>query len=275
MTVTQSFSLSLTYTSLRMYLPQAAPAAVSASSQNSPTAPAGDTVTLSPEATAQQNPEQTPASSQPEGSVSQTLPDAQAPAPPVDAPETPVPSPEAPSAPTSRAARRAEVLLNALDADQDGSVTKEEFIDGAMALLRQAGARHHHRHHRVDDEGGDRSHEGHEGHRVRGLERKLDRLFDRVDDSGDGSIDQAELTDALAKVTREPRPGTTETPDPSAQETPSPAPSPEAPAPSSPSPETSAPATVPHTPPAASMFYTSVTVVIAVKKYTSVAAMNA
>ena len=250
MTVTQSYSLSLTYTSLRMYLPQTATAAVPASSENSPAAPTGDTVTLSPEAKAPPVVDETPA-------------------PPVDAPETPVPSPEAPSAPTSRAARRAEVLLDALDADQDGAVTKEEFLDGAIALLRRAGARHHHRHHRVHDEGDDRRHEG---HGMRGLERRLDRLFERVDNSGDGSVDQAELTDALAKVTREPRPHTTETPAPSSQETP--LSSQEVPSPSS-SPETPAPATVPHTPPAAAMFYTSVTVVIAVKQYASVAAMQA
>jgi hypothetical protein len=182
-----------------------------------------------------------------------------------------VQSPEAPSAPTSRAARRAEVLLEALDADQNGAVTKEEFIDGAMALLRRAGARHHHHHHRVHDQDNDSRHEG---HRMRGLERKLDRLFERVDDSGDGSVDQAELTDALAKVTREPQPPTTETPAPSSQETPSPASSQDAPSSSS-SPETPAPATVPHTPTAAAMVYTSVTVVIAVKQYASVASMKA
>jgi hypothetical protein len=245
MTVTQSYSLSLTYTSLRMYLPQTAPAAVPASSENKPAASTGDTVTLSPEATAP--------------------PETQVPAQPVDESQAPAASPEAPSAPTSRAARRAEVLLDALDADQDGAVTKEEFLDGAMALLRHAGAHHHH--HRVHDQ--DSDHGRHEGHGMRRLERKLDRLFERVDDSGDGSVDQAELTDALMKVTREPRPATTEAPAPSAQETLSQG------APSPSSSETPEPATVPHTPPAAATFYTSVTVVIAVKQYTSIAAMNA
>jgi Ca2+-binding EF-hand superfamily protein len=234
MTVTQSYSLSLTYTSLRMYVSQTAPAVVPASSENMPAPPAGDTVTLSPEATAPPVVDETPASAQPE--------------------ET------APSAPSSRAARRADVLHNALDADEDGAISKEEFVDGAMALLRRAGAHHHG--HRVHGERHD--HGGHEGHGSSRLERKLDRLFERVDASGDGNVDQAELTDALARVTRERRPDTTETPAPSAsQETPSP--------------ETSAPATVsePQTRPAAAMSYTSVTVVIAVKQYTSIAAMNA
>jgi len=259
----------LTYTSLRMYLPQTAPAAVPASSDNRPAASAGDTVTLSPEATAPPVVDELPASAQPDGSVSGTVPPAQVPAQAVDEPEAPAASPEAPSVPTSRAARRAEVLLDALDADQDGAVTKEEFLDGAMALLRRAGARHHH--HRVHDQDNDRG--GHERHGMRRLERKLDRLFERVDDSGDGSVDQAELTDALRKVTREPRPATTEPPAPSAQETPSQPPSQGVPSPTSS--ESPAPATVPHTPPAAAMFYTSVTVVIAVKQYASIAAMNA
>ncbi len=256
MTVTQSYSLSLTYTSLRMYLPQTAPATIPASSEDKSTASADDRVTLSPEATPPPV-EETPASAQPAGSVSGT-----------------VASPDALSVPASRAARRAEVLLDALDADQDATITKEEFVEGAMALLRRAGVRHHHRHHRVHGEGHD--HGGHEGHGMRRLERKLDRLFERVDASGDGDVDQAELTNALAKVTRERRPDTTERPAPSAsQETPS-ASSQVVPATSS-SPATPVPATVPEpqTLPAAAMFYTSVTVVIAVKQYTSVAAMNA
>ena len=256
MTVTQSYSLSLTYASLRMYLPQTAPAAVPASSEHKSTASAGDRVTLSPEATPP-SVEETPVSAQPAGSVTGT-----------------VASPDAPSAPSSRAARRADVLLDALDANQDATITKDEFVEGAMALLRRAGARHHHRHHRVHGDDHDRGR--HEGHGTRRLERKLDRLFERVDASGDGNVDQAELTNALAKVTRERRPDTTEMPAPSAsQETPS-APSQSVPATSS-SPATPAPATVPEPqapPAAAAMFYTSVTVVIAVKQYTSVAAMN-
>jgi hypothetical protein len=245
MTVMQSYSLSLTYSSLRIDLPHRPPATVPASSETTPAAPAGDTVTLSPEATAQ-----------------------------AETPEAPVPSPEAPSAPPSRAERRSEALLTALDADQDGAVTKQEFLDGAMALLRRAGARHRqHDHDRVRGEGHRRH--GHEGHGMHRLERKLDRLFERVDASGDGSVDQAELTDALRKVTRERRPHATETPAPSAQQPPAPASSPAVPS-TSPSPETPPPATVSTPqPPAAAMSYTSVTVVIAVKQYTSVAAMKA
>ena len=46
MTVMQSYSLSLTYTSLRMYVSQTAPATVPASSENAPVAKTGDTVTV-------------------------------------------------------------------------------------------------------------------------------------------------------------------------------------------------------------------------------------
>ena len=244
MTVMQSYSLSLTYTSLRMDVSQTAPATVPTSPENAPVAKTGDTVTLSPEATAPhvvgetapQVVNETPTSAQPEVSVSEP------------------PSPEVPPAPTSLAGRRAEALLGALDADQDGAVTKEEFLDGAMALLRSVGGRHHHRH--VHGKGHD--HHGDEGHGMRRLERKLDRLFDRVDGGGDGTVDQAELTDALTKVTREPRPDSTEAPAPFAPETPA-----------------SATESQPQTPPASAMSCTSVTVVIAVRQYTSVAAMAA
>jgi hypothetical protein len=249
MTVTQSYSLSLTYTSLRMYLPQTPPLPVPASAENTPAASSGDTVTLSPEATAPPVVDETPAVALVPPTVAQT---------PASAPPT---VDETPAAPASRAVRRAEVLLDALDADQDGVVTKEEFLDRAMALLRRAGARHHH--HPVHDEGAharaharDNDRRGHDGHGMRRLERKLERLFDRVDDSGDGNVDQAELTDALTKVTHDRRPYTAETPAPS-------------------TPETPAPTAVPQPPPAAAMFCTSVTVVIAVKQYTSVAAMAA
>lgn len=250
MTVTQSFSLSLTYTSLRMYLPQSTPAAAAPASQNTPAATADDSVTLSPQATAPAAADQLPASTQPEESVNGTpaSPDVPVSAPPVESSETP--GADAPAAPPSRAARRAEALQNALDADQDGTITKEEFVEGAMTLLRRAGARHHYRHHRSHGEGGEGHDNGsHEGQGTSRLERKLDRLFDRVDASGDGSVDQAELTDALAKVTRERAPETPAAPT----------------------------VTEPQTTPAAgaAMSYTSITVTIAVKQYASVAAMSA
>jgi hypothetical protein len=277
MTVTQSYSLSLTYTSLRMYIAQTPPTSVS-SAQNTPAAPAGDTVTLSPEATTPSIVDEVPWS----------RPEMPVPAPPVvdevpwSRPETPVPghpvidevpwsnpgapvppssveeqhgpADDVPYAPPSRATRRAEALRDALDSDQDGTITKEEFVEGAMALLRRAGARHRYRDHHVHGEGHD--HHGHGGHRASRLERRLDRLFDRVDAGGDGTVDQAELTDALAKVTRERRRETTE-------ETPAPTPAPEVP-------QDTAQET-----PSMAISYTNVTVVIAVKQYASVAAMNA
>ena len=260
MTVTQSYSLSLTYTSLRMYVTQTPPGAVP-SSESTPAAPVADTVALSPESTTPAVVDEVPWSGPTEGSVSGTDTSPAAPAPePVETQGPPVDA--VPYTPPSRAAHRAEALHDALDRDQDGTITKEEFVEGAMALLRRAGARHHYRHHRVHDEGHD--HDSREGRGTSRLERKLDRLFERVDASGDGSVDQAELTDALAKVTRERRlEPTDETPAPTATpETPSEEPS-AAPSPAAPS------------APSAAMSYMSVTVVIAVKQYASVAAMSA
>src|SRR5262245_31988602 len=100
MTVTQSYSLSLTYTSLRMYVPQAAPAARPEASEGTPSAPAADTVTLSPEATAPPAADTTSASTQPATAGSETA-SSQTPTPPVETTETPAETPQTPAAPTS------------------------------------------------------------------------------------------------------------------------------------------------------------------------------
>jgi Ca2+-binding EF-hand superfamily protein len=95
--------------------------------------------------------------------------------------------------------RRADALLTVLDADKDGAISEPEFTDGAMALLRRAGARHHH--HRVHDDDHGSRHDWHERRAAR-LERKLEKLFDRIDVDRDGGVSKEELTSALAKVTR-------------------------------------------------------------------------
>ena len=104
-----------------------------------------------------------------------------------------VSAPTAPSAepPPSRAARRADALFAALDADDDGALTADEFTDGALNLLRNAGARR-----RIDDEVGDRR----ETRRLDRLERTLAKVFERVDANDDGAIDKNELTAALART---------------------------------------------------------------------------
>ncbi len=96
--------------------------------------------------------------------------------------------------PVSRAKRRADALFGALDADQDGAITEQEFTEGAIALLRHAGDR---RRVRGDDEGAERGSRG-----VRRLERKLEKAFGRVDANDDGAIDKQELTTALAQVAK-------------------------------------------------------------------------
>jgi hypothetical protein len=83
--------------------------------------------------------------------------------------------------------------MAALDADGDGSVTAGEFSDGAMSLLRRAGARHR----------AERHHHGHdESRRLGRFERKLERAFDRVDANNDGAIDAQEMTAALGGIRR-------------------------------------------------------------------------
>ena len=144
--------------------------ASSATSVPAATSPAGvDRVTLSPEATAE---------------ADQAEPASTAPARAEPAP--------AESAPAARAERRAEALFGALDADQDGAITEREFTEGAVALLRRAGDRR-----RV------REHDGDGDHAARGerrLERKLEKAFGRIDANDDGTVDQDELTSALAKA---------------------------------------------------------------------------
>ncbi|MEZ5291614.1 MAG: EF-hand domain-containing protein [Vicinamibacterales bacterium] len=98
--------------------------------------------------------------------------------------------PSVPVAPVPRDPSRADALFAALDANQDGSVTADEFKDGARRLLRgghrRAEASHRHDHHH--------------GHGAGRLGRRLERAFDRVDADGDGAIGKDELTQALAAV---------------------------------------------------------------------------
>lgn len=134
---------------------------------------AADRVTLSPEATT------APAA------ASATDASASAPTETAAASTPPVPPP-------SRAQRRADALFAALDGDQDGSLTADEFTSGALNLLRNAGARR-----RIDEDGDD---DRGESRGLRRLERKLEKAFERVDANDDGAIDKNELTAALARA---------------------------------------------------------------------------
>lgn len=159
-------------------------------------APTGDNVTLSPEAQAAGDSTAPTEGTPPSG----------------DAAGGPAPADGRPAAPASRAERLAAALLSALDADQNGAISKEEFVGGASALLR--GAR---RVRRGDQGDGDepsgqaeRSHgrHGHGGHR---LERRLGRAFDRIDGDGDGQLTGAELVEVLNRL--RPRPAGASSPE--------------------------------------------------------------
>ena len=149
----------------------------SATSTLAVTSPGVDRVTLSPEATADVDQAET-----------QTDP----------APTAPRTPSRAEQAAERRAERRAEALFGALDADQDGAITEQEFTEGAVALLRRAGDRRRVREH--DGEGDCHDHGEHASRGLRRLERKLERAFGRVDVNDDGAIDQEELSTALAKA---------------------------------------------------------------------------
>jgi hypothetical protein len=97
--------------------------------------------------------------------------------------------------PEARSATKADALAAALDADKDGAISSEEFVDGGTALLRRAA----HRRRSQDDESGDGVHRGH-GHGSHRFERRLERAFDKLDANGDGSLDVEELSHALSTV---------------------------------------------------------------------------
>lgn len=134
------------------------------------TTPATDTVSISPEAIIKQT-------------VVVTLALAPAPA-------------ESARAETREPAR-GEALFDALDADGDGTVTRDEFVEGARELLQGAGqqGRGHgyHRRDRFDDS------ERHDRGSAR-LTRRLERLFDLVDANGDGGVEKAEIAGALQRT---------------------------------------------------------------------------
>ena len=109
---------------------------------------------------------------------------------------TPSPTPSTPTAAAEpvvdsvQLSTRAETLARTLDADSDGAVTKEEFTDGGVALLKRASVRFHH----------ERIGKG------QGIEKRdarwtgrLEDVFAHVDRNHDGAIDATELTSALPK----------------------------------------------------------------------------
>jgi hypothetical protein len=80
-------------------------------------------------------------------------------------------------------ARRADALFRALDRDNDGTISAQEFVDGTKDLLKGSRAHGHGRH------------GGHRGGKVSG--DTLVRLFRAVDADRDGQVDASELSTAV------------------------------------------------------------------------------
>jgi len=119
---------------------------------------------------------------------------ADAPALPTDTVELSQPAADT-ATPTGIRSTRSETLLHTLDANGDGLVSKEEFTDGAIELLKHASVRFHHRRVGTGD----------------GIEKRdekwtsrLEDVFAHVDANRDGSVDISELTSALPKSAQRP-----------------------------------------------------------------------
>ncbi|HEV8393331.1 MAG TPA: EF-hand domain-containing protein [Vicinamibacterales bacterium] len=91
---------------------------------------------------------------------------------------------------------RAETLMKALDTDGDGVVTKEEFTDGALELLKRASVRFHHLPPAAKGQGIEKRDER--------WTSRLEDVFAHVDRNHDGAIDVTELTSALPKAAQRP-----------------------------------------------------------------------
>ena len=91
---------------------------------------------------------------------------------------------------------RAETLVKALDTDGDGVVTREEFTEGAIELLKRASVRFHHLPPPAKKPGIEKRDERWTG--------RLEDAFAHVDRNHDGALDVSEMTSALPKGVQRP-----------------------------------------------------------------------
>jgi hypothetical protein len=105
------------------------------------------------------------------------------------------PSPVPPTDTVALSSHRAETLLEALDEDGDGLVSKDEFTEAAIALLKRASVRFVHQ-----PSGSKKGIE----QRDKGWTSRLEDVFAHVDKNHDGAIDASELTSALPRPAQRP-----------------------------------------------------------------------
>lgn len=116
------------------------------------------------------------------------------------------PAPPQADADVSRSQRLTMALMGALDADRDGVLTKEEFVEGATSLLRASRGRHRRDaagEHDDDVKRSERRHGHEQGHHR--LERRLGRAFDRIDADDNGELNPAEIAAVLDRLPLPPR----------------------------------------------------------------------
>ncbi len=90
-------------------------------------------------------------------------------------------------------------LLRRMDRDQDGQVTTEEMVLGALE-----------RHQKIDGDGdGQVSAEERYQHRKMRHQQRSERFFEEADSNGDGQLSHAELRNAMERRHRHRRPGGT------------------------------------------------------------------
>lgn len=156
------------------------------------TVAAADSVSLSPQAlAAAQQP--APAAADTGAPIAPSIEDGAA---------TPVPASPAQPPTASGVDGLAAALIKVLDTNRDGSLSKDEFVEGAKALLGRGRARRRGGDEDESIEAAGKHERGHHVGRGHRLERRLEKAFGRIDADDNGSLDAGELAAVLARASR-------------------------------------------------------------------------